>query len=165
MWRRQSRNTGRGDKGAFLSEPQTPSAETTTRLLSFKVETDLLSAGEPVGQLLQAAHHSLIPEVVREGLRPLRQQLEDLWGDFPDSLLKTQHRIINTNNNTTSNIVPTAPRGYCRSYLVGLGVAQPLLLHAQVTHLRHQLIWVHEETRAEQEGENVRSLRRHGKTD
>lgn len=45
------------------------------------------------------------------------------------------------------------------SYPVGLGVAQPLLLQAQVTHLGHQLVGVHEETRAEQEGENVGSLK------
>lgn len=112
-----------------------------------------------MGQLLQTAHHSLIPEVIREGLRPLRQQLEDLWSDFPDSLLKIHRQLINNRNNKAQ----TALKGYCCSHLVGLGVTQPLLLHAQVTHLRHQLVGVHKETRAEQEGENVRPLRRHGK--
>lgn len=45
--------------------------------------TDLVSTGQPVGQILQAAHHPLVPEVVREGFRPLRQQLEDLRADLP----------------------------------------------------------------------------------
>lgn len=94
-------------------------------------DTNLLSAGEPVGQLLQTAHHSLIPEVIREGLCPLCQQLENLWSDFPDSLLKIQRELINNRNNKAQ----TALKGF--SYLVSLGVTQPLLLHAQVTHLRH----------------------------
>lgn len=113
-----------------------------------------------MGQLLQAAHHSLIPEVIREGLRPLRQQLEDLRSDFPDSLLEIQRELINNRNNKAQ----AALKGSWCSYLVGVRVTQPLLLHAQVTHLRHQLVGVHKETRAEQEGENVRSLRRHGQT-
>lgn len=46
-------------------------------------KTDLVATGQPVGQILQAAHHPLVPEVVREGFRPLRQQLEDLGGDLP----------------------------------------------------------------------------------
>lgn len=52
--------------------------------------SDLFSTGQPVGQLLQAAHHPLVPEVVREGFRPLRQQLEDLWGDLPHSHLEEE---------------------------------------------------------------------------
>lgn len=56
------------------------------------MRTDLVSTGQPVGQLLQAAHHPLVPEVVWEGLRPLRQQLQDLGSDLPDSHLTIQHK-------------------------------------------------------------------------
>uniref|UniRef100_A0A674NXJ7 Uncharacterized protein n=1 Tax=Takifugu rubripes TaxID=31033 RepID=A0A674NXJ7_TAKRU len=52
-------------KALFLCTQRASNTSGNTTL-SFTVETDLLSAGEPVGQLLQAAHHSLIPEVVRE---------------------------------------------------------------------------------------------------
>lgn len=55
-----------------------------------KNTADLFSTGQPVGQLLQAAHHPLVPEVVREGFRPLRQQLEDLRGDLPHSHLEEE---------------------------------------------------------------------------
>lgn len=34
-------------------------------------------------------------------------------------------------------------------YLVSLGITESLLLHAQVTDLRHELVWVNEEARAE----------------
>lgn len=44
---------------------------------------------------------------------------------------------------------------FCCTHLVSLGIAESLLLHAQVTHLGHELVWVDEEARAEQEGEDV----------
>lgn len=40
-------------------------------------------------------------------------------------------------------------------YLVSLGITESLLFHAQVTHFRHEFIRVDEETRAEQECEDV----------
>lgn len=52
----------------------------------------------------------------------------------------------------------------CGAYLVRLGIAQSLLLHAQVTHLRHEPVRVDEEARAEQKCEDIRSLRRQNKT-
>lgn len=60
-----------------------------------KAWTDLVSAGQPVCQLLQATHHPLVPEVVREGFCPLGQQLEDLWSDLPDSHLKYVDQYFN----------------------------------------------------------------------
>lgn len=45
-----------------------------------------------------------------------------------------------------------------QSHLVGLWIAEPLLLHAHVAHLGHEFIRVDEEARAEQEGEDVRPL-------
>ncbi len=58
--------------------------------------TDLVSTGQPVGQLLQAPHHPLVPEVVWEGLRPLCQQLEDLGSGLPDSHLTMQGKHRST---------------------------------------------------------------------
>lgn len=48
-----------------------------------------------MGELLQAPHRPLVPEVIRKGLGPLRQQLEDLGGDLPDSHLmrRQKHRV------------------------------------------------------------------------
>lgn len=62
---------------------------------------------------------------------------------------------------TTRGRVPNTPlisTGWW--YLVRWEVAEPLLLHAQLTHLGHELMGADEETRAEQEGEDVRPLRR-----
>lgn len=47
---------------------------------------------------------------------------------------------------------------FCPAHLVGLGVAESLLLHAQLANLGHEFIGVDEEARAEQEGEDVRPL-------
>lgn len=53
---------------------------------------------------------------------------------------------------------------YYYYYLVRLGIAESLLLHAQVTHLGHELMWADEKARAEQEGEDVGPLWRRKKT-
>lgn len=45
------------------------------------------------------------------------------------------------------------------AHLVSMWIAESLVLHAQVTHLGHELVRVDEEARTEQEGEDVRSLR------
>ena len=51
----------------------------------------------------------------------------------------------------------------CCGYLVRLGIAESLLVHAEVAHLRHQFVWVDEEARAEQECEDVCPLWREEK--
>lgn len=48
---------------------------------------DLVPERQPVRHLLQAAHHALVPEVVRKRLRPLGEKLHDLRRDVADSLL------------------------------------------------------------------------------
>lgn len=48
---------------------------------------DLIPERQPVRHLFQAAHHALVPEVVRKRLRPLGEQLHDLRCDVTDSLL------------------------------------------------------------------------------
>lgn len=116
-----------------------------------------------MGQLLQAAHHPLISEVIREGFCPLCEQLEDFWSDLPDSHLKRQDE--HTSNQQGMLLLWTSSSGgadcseggryYLPVYLVSLGITEPLLFHAQVTHFRHEFIWVDEETRAEQEREDV----------
>lgn len=40
-------------------------------------------------------------------------------------------------------------------YLVCLRITEPLLVHAQMAHFGHQLIWVNKETGTEQEREDV----------
>lgn len=51
------------------------------------ISTDLISEGKPVGHLFEAAHHALIPEVVRKGLCPFCEQLHDFRCYFPYSFL------------------------------------------------------------------------------
>lgn len=40
-------------------------------------------------------------------------------------------------------------------YLVCLRITEPLLVHTQMAHFGHQLIWVNKETGTEQEREDV----------
>ena len=40
-----------------------------------------------MGEVLDAAHHPLVPEVVGKRLRPLGEELHDLGRDLPDSPL------------------------------------------------------------------------------
>lgn len=61
-------------------------------MLNQEDQSDLVSAGEPVGQLLQAAHHPLIPEVIGKRFRPFRQQLQNLWSDLSESQLEIQNK-------------------------------------------------------------------------
>lgn len=99
--------------------------------------SDLFSTGQPVGQLLQAAHHPLVPEVVREGFRPLRQQLEDLRGDLPHSHLEEGDRDKQVRKpSVNQRCVWVCMCGvFRRTHLVGLWVPESLLLRAQQTHL------------------------------
>lgn len=43
--------------------------------------------------LLEAAHHSLVSEVVGKSLCPFCQELHDLWGDVTDPLLSDGKNI------------------------------------------------------------------------
>lgn len=43
-------------------------------------------------------------------------------------------------------------------YLVSLRISESLLVHTQMAHFGHQLIWVNKETGTEQECEDVRPL-------
>lgn len=59
---------------------------------------DLIPERQSVRHLFQAAHHALVPEVVRKRLRPLGEKLHDLRGDVTDSLLAwtKQEAILKT---------------------------------------------------------------------
>lgn len=45
------------------------------------------------------------------------------------------------------------------SYLIDLRVSDSVMLHTQVTHPGHEIEGMQEETRAQQEGEDVRPLK------
>lgn len=45
--------------------------------------TDLISSGQMMAHLFQAAHHPLISEVIGKRLCPLSQQLQDLGTKLP----------------------------------------------------------------------------------
>lgn len=54
--------------------------------------TDLISSGQMMAHLFQAAHHPLISEVIGKRLCPLSQQLHDLWSNVPYSDLRTTRK-------------------------------------------------------------------------
>lgn len=67
--------------------------------------TDLVSTGQPVGQLLQAPHHPLIPEVIRKCFRPLSQQLHQLWRHLTETNLKKKKEEVNVKFSYCVNVV------------------------------------------------------------
>lgn len=60
----------------------------------------LISKGKAMGHLFEAAHHALIPKVVREGLCPFCEQLHDFRCHFPYSFLLSKARQVSTESST-----------------------------------------------------------------
>lgn len=53
----------------------------------------LVASGHVVRHVFEAAHHPVVPEVVRKRLRPLGQQLHQLGRHFAETDLKTPQGI------------------------------------------------------------------------
>lgn len=64
------------------------------------ISADLISKGKTMGHLFEAAHHALIPEVVRKGLCPFCEQLHDFRCYFPYSFLLSKARQFSTESST-----------------------------------------------------------------
>ena len=58
-----------------------------------RAPTNLVAPSDVVRHVLEAAHHPLVPEVIGEGLGPLRQQLHQLGGHLADTDLTTQQGV------------------------------------------------------------------------
>lgn len=56
-----------------------------------RVQTDLIPSGHVLRHVLEAAHHPVISEVVRERLGPFGQQLHQLWRYLTETDLEKNH--------------------------------------------------------------------------